>query len=168
MNPNETQLQGAASDSFSMDGTFSDPDGDAVTLTASIGTITDNGDGTWSWSGSAAASQLVYVTADDGDQKDQAVFKLKDQSAARRDRRQRGGERGSHDCRPRHCDGSGGYPRTQAWSYAPVSGVDPGATCSFASFSSLDTTVTCTDDGIYTITSTVSDGSTCWSSRTAR
>jgi hypothetical protein len=51
-----------------------------------------------------------------------------------------------------------GDPLTQAWTYAPVSGVDAGATCSFASPGSLDTTITCTDDGIYKITLTVSDG----------
>jgi hypothetical protein len=31
-------------------GTFSDPGGDSVTLSASVGDIVDNGDGTWSWS----------------------------------------------------------------------------------------------------------------------
>ena len=51
-----------------------------------------------------------------------------------------------------------GDPLTTAWSYAPGAGVDPGAVCTFASPSALDTTVTCTDDGTYTITMTADDG----------
>jgi subtilisin family serine protease len=50
-------------------GTVSDPDGDAVTISASIGTVTDNGDGTWSWSFATvdgpAQSQTVTITATD-------------------------------------------------------------------------------------------------------
>ena len=44
------------------------------------------------------------------------------------------------------------------WSYAAGAGVDAGATCSFGSATSIDTTVTCTDDGSYTLTLAVSDG----------
>jgi len=40
-------------------GTFSDSGGDAVTLSASIGAVTNNGDGTWSWS---------FVTTDGPDE----------------------------------------------------------------------------------------------------
>jgi hypothetical protein len=47
---------------------------------------------------------------------------------------------------------------TVSWSYAPFSGVDPGATCSFADPSSPATTITCTDDGVYTATLTANDG----------
>ncbi|MBI2087967.1 MAG: cadherin-like domain-containing protein [Deltaproteobacteria bacterium] len=50
-------------------GTYSDPDGDAVTLSASAGTVVSNGDGTWSWSNPAPdgpASYNVTITADDG------------------------------------------------------------------------------------------------------
>jgi len=50
-------------------GTVSDPDGDAITLTASIGDVTDNGDETWSWSylttDGPADSQTVTITATD-------------------------------------------------------------------------------------------------------
>ena len=158
INSNDTLLQGAASDTFSMDGTYSDPDGDAVTLSASIGTITDNADGTWSWSGSAAASQLVYVTVDDGDQKDQAVFKLKINQPPVVTVDNAAGNEGAAIAVHGTATDPEGDPLTQAWSYAPVSGVDAGATCSFANLSLLDTTVTCTDDGIYKITLTVSDG----------
>lgn len=66
------------------DGTFSHPDGDAMTLSASIGTVTDLGGGNWHWvldtSSPALPDQTmyVYVTATDtSGRKDQAVFRLK-------------------------------------------------------------------------------------------
>lgn len=53
-------------------GTFSDPDGNAVALSASSGTVTKSGasTGTWSWAASAAdegtaANQTITITADD-------------------------------------------------------------------------------------------------------
>lgn len=50
-------------------GAVSDPDGDAVTLTASAGTVVNNGDGTWSWSNAAPDGPDAYsvtIDADDG------------------------------------------------------------------------------------------------------
>ena len=51
-------------------GTASDPDGDALTLSASFGSIIDHNDGTWSWSytpeDGPADSQIVMINADDG------------------------------------------------------------------------------------------------------
>jgi hypothetical protein len=51
-------------------GTVGDPDGDAVTLSASVGTVTNVGNGTWSWSfptsDGPAESQTVTIDADDG------------------------------------------------------------------------------------------------------
>jgi hypothetical protein len=47
---------------------------------------------------------------------------------------------------------------TTAWTYSPLSGVDAGATCSFADATAVDTTITCTDDGVYTATLTGDDG----------
>ena len=54
-------------------GTFSDPDGNSVTLTASSGSLLKSGtsSGTWSWSAApadegASANQTVTITADDG------------------------------------------------------------------------------------------------------
>jgi FtsP/CotA-like multicopper oxidase with cupredoxin domain len=158
INSNETELSGAASDTLTMHGTYSDPDGDPVTLSASIGAIVDDGGGAWTWTGSAAASQLVYVTADDGDQKDQIAFQLKINQPPVVTVANASGNEGS--AIPVHGTAVDpeGDPLTHSWSYAPVSGVDAGATCSFASPGSLDTTVTCTDDGNYKITLTVSDG----------
>jgi FtsP/CotA-like multicopper oxidase with cupredoxin domain len=62
-------------------GTYVDPDGDAVTLTASLGTVADNADGTWTWTHDTTdgpdESQFVYVTATDGSGlSSQAVFRL--------------------------------------------------------------------------------------------
>jgi len=51
-------------------GTVGDPDGDALTLTVSAGSVVNNGDGTWSWSYPAndgpADDQTITVTVDDG------------------------------------------------------------------------------------------------------
>ena len=52
----------------SVTGTFSDPDGDAVALTASVGEVADNGDGSWVWRHAASGpvrGQAVYITARD-------------------------------------------------------------------------------------------------------
>ena len=50
-------------------GDFADAEGQPVTLTASIGTVMDNGDGTWSWSWDTSDgpddSQVVTITATD-------------------------------------------------------------------------------------------------------
>ncbi len=69
-------------DAATMSGTSHDPDGDAVTYSASVGTVTDGGGGNWTWNYTTtdgpANNQLVYVTATDaGGRKDQALFALK-------------------------------------------------------------------------------------------
>jgi hypothetical protein len=51
-----------------------------------------------------------------------------------------------------------GDPLTTSWTVTPGAGVDPGATCTIAAPASLSTTVSCTDDGSYTLTLTASDG----------
>ena len=51
-------------------GAVSDVDGDIVTLSASVGSVSKNGDGSWSWSfdttDGPGDSQLVTISADDG------------------------------------------------------------------------------------------------------
>ena len=47
---------------------------------------------------------------------------------------------------------------TTAWTVVPASGVDAGATCAFGAAAAVSTTVTCTDDGTYTLTLTADDG----------
>ena len=51
-----------------------------------------------------------------------------------------------------------GDPMATSLSMAPFSGTDAGATCVIADPTALNTTVTCTDDGIYTLTLTANDG----------
>lgn len=51
-----------------------------------------------------------------------------------------------------------GDPLTNTWTVAPVSGVDAGAACSFSDATSLSSTVTCTDDGVWELTLTTDDG----------
>lgn len=46
---------------------------------------------------------------------------------------------------------------TTTWSYTPGSGVDPGASCSFADANAAITSISCTDDGSYTVKLTASD-----------
>jgi hypothetical protein len=57
-------------------GTYGDVDGDAVTLTGSVGTVTKNADGTWDWSFDSSdgpdESQTVTITASDGTAGDEA------------------------------------------------------------------------------------------------
>jgi PKD domain len=67
-NPAVTVTEGTAQANT---GTYSDPDGDTVTLTASTGSISKTGgsSGTWAWSLAATdeeSMQTVTVTADDG------------------------------------------------------------------------------------------------------
>ncbi|SCG39991.1 PKD domain-containing protein [Micromonospora coxensis] len=45
-----------------------------------------------------------------------------------------------------------------AWGYRPVSGVDPGASCSFGDGAAATTTVSCTDDGVWEVTIHANDG----------
>ncbi|HVD09451.1 MAG TPA: Ig-like domain-containing protein [Gaiellaceae bacterium] len=57
-------------------GTYGDVDGDTVTLSASVGTVTKNGDGTWDWSFDTSDgpedSQTVTISASDGTAGDEA------------------------------------------------------------------------------------------------
>lgn len=65
-----------------MDGTYQDPDADAVTLAGpAVGTFTDNANGTWSWSFPTTdgpdESQFLYATATDANLlKNQVAFAL--------------------------------------------------------------------------------------------
>ncbi|MGB3439818.1 MAG: PKD domain-containing protein [Actinophytocola sp.] len=52
----------------------------------------------------------------------------------------------------------GGSGVTHTWTVAPASGVDQGASCVFADAGALATTLTCTDDGTFTLTLTADDG----------
>jgi hypothetical protein len=67
INADGTDLSGNSGDTLTMHGSYVDPDGDTpIALSASTGSITDDGDGKhWTWTGSASTSTLVYVTATD-------------------------------------------------------------------------------------------------------
>lgn len=62
-------------------GTYSDPEGDPVTLTASRGTVTDTGGGTWSWSfatndGPTQSGPVTITATDDKDESGSVTFDL--------------------------------------------------------------------------------------------
>lgn len=66
VNADGTDLSGNSGDTLTMHGTYMDPDGGTPGLSASIGSVSDDGDGKhWTWTGSATASTLVYITATD-------------------------------------------------------------------------------------------------------
>jgi len=55
-------------------------------------------------------------------------------------------------------DPDAGGPPTSEWTFAAGAGVDAGASCAFGDASEPATTVTCSDDGTYTLTLTADDG----------
>ncbi len=60
-------------------GTWSDPESGAVTLSASLGTVTKNLDGTWSWTHTpsvALLNQVVTISANDGTNVSNVTFSL--------------------------------------------------------------------------------------------
>jgi hypothetical protein len=72
----------AAGGTATRKGTFSHPDGDAVTLSESLGKVTDTGGGTWAWeldsTGLPDQTTYVYITATDASgRQDQTVFRLR-------------------------------------------------------------------------------------------
>ncbi len=67
---NRSQVAVASGNTAQNSGTASDVGLDAITLTASLGEVTDHGDGTWSWSLAnvqPADGQTVVITATDSD-----------------------------------------------------------------------------------------------------
>jgi FtsP/CotA-like multicopper oxidase with cupredoxin domain len=81
VNANGTLVEVNEGQTATLTGKQFDPDGDAITLSASIGSVIDTGGGTWSWSyvtTDGPDSRIVYITATDaGGHKDQALFELK-------------------------------------------------------------------------------------------
>jgi FtsP/CotA-like multicopper oxidase with cupredoxin domain len=162
VNFGEQYQEANAGDMLSVSGTIVDTDGDAVTLSSSLGTVTDNGGGTWTWdytTTGAEGTQFVYITATDANGlKDQALFHLAVNGPPTVTVDDAAGAEGA--AVPIH--GSvvdpDGDPVTHTWAVTANAGVDPGATCVIADPNALDTTVTCTDDGVFTLTLTASDG----------
>jgi hypothetical protein len=82
VNVNGTSVTVDQGQTATIKGTYDDRDGDPVTLTSSVGTVTDNGGGgNWTWTYKAGAedtSKMVYVTATDSQGlKGQVPFQLK-------------------------------------------------------------------------------------------
>jgi FtsP/CotA-like multicopper oxidase with cupredoxin domain len=76
----EALVEGNGGDTLTVHGTYKDPDGDTpIALSASVGTITDDGDGIhWTWTHTGATSGLVYVKATDPEGlSDQVAIALK-------------------------------------------------------------------------------------------
>ena len=66
---NNAQVTGTVLTTMTNTGTWRDPEGAEVTLTASIGTVTKNANGTWNWAHTSAtgvSNQTVVITASDG------------------------------------------------------------------------------------------------------
>jgi len=86
VNVDNSQLEVKEGKTATVTGTYKDPDGDPVTLSSSVGSVTDTGGGTYSWSFATGTSdtQIVYVTATDSNGlKGQIPFYLKiDKSGA--------------------------------------------------------------------------------------
>jgi len=60
-------------------GTWSDPEGNPVTLSASLGTVTKNADGTWAWSfvpSQVYTNQTITITGNDGNSTSQVTFTI--------------------------------------------------------------------------------------------
>ena len=55
-------------------------------------------------------------------------------------------------------DPDAGDTLATTWSATPGAGTDPGASCTFGNANALSTTVTCNDDGSFTLTLSVNDG----------
>jgi len=82
VNSNTTSVEVNEGQTATVHGTYHDPDGDAVTLSASLGTVTDNGGGSFTWHHATTdgpdESGFVYVTAtDSGGHASQVAFGLK-------------------------------------------------------------------------------------------
>jgi len=55
-------------------------------------------------------------------------------------------------------EGPEGARLTTRWSYTPAEGTDQGAKCTFVDPREISTSVSCTDDGVYTLTLSATDG----------
>jgi FtsP/CotA-like multicopper oxidase with cupredoxin domain len=80
VNVEGAQVEVSQGQTATVHGTYSDRDSDPVTLSASVGTVTDTGSGeyTWTYPTGGDSSRIVYITAtDSGGRKGQIPFQLK-------------------------------------------------------------------------------------------
>ena len=152
-------------DIATMTGTLGDIDGDDVELTASTGTVTDNGDGTWDWTyttdNSPGQGGFVYITATDSEgNKDQALFDLlvinaPPDLAPIADKAS--DEGGVVNVSATFTDADAGDTHTGTIDWGDGTGPQP-ATIVEGSPGSLSGSHTYGDDGTFTATATVTDG----------
>jgi FtsP/CotA-like multicopper oxidase with cupredoxin domain len=79
VNVDQPQVSVTQGSEAQVTGTYHDRDGDPVSLTASVGTVTDNGNGTWTWKYPTGTddSREVFITGTDaGGRNSQTVFQL--------------------------------------------------------------------------------------------
>ena len=80
-----TTVNSTAGTAAANNGTWSDPDGDLVTMSSSLGTVTKNISGTWTWAYTPVIGDdgtTVTITASDGDLDTVVTFTLNVQNAA--------------------------------------------------------------------------------------
>lgn len=80
VNSDDGVVEVAQGATATMHGTYNGLDGGAVTLTASVGSVSDDGGGKWTWTYPTGSgdSRIVYITATNAEgDKDQAAFQLK-------------------------------------------------------------------------------------------
>lgn len=150
-----------------MHGTYSDidiPDGDSVNLSASKGSLTDNGDGTWDWEyttdNSPGQAGFVYITAEDAaGKKDQVAFELLVNNAAPvlgEIADEDSDEAESVNVTATFTDADAGDLHTATIDWGD--GAGPQAVTVDDTLGTLSGSHTYGDDGIFTATATVSDG----------
>ena len=142
-------------------GTFSDPNGDPVSLTASVASVVDAGGGTWSWSFATTDgpidSQTVTITAtDDTDLSSQVSFELIVNNVA--PDVDAGPDASIDEGDTFAASGSFSDPGSDSWNatvdYGVSTGVQPIALAPDKSFSLSHAYG---DDGVYIVTVTVTD-----------
>jgi len=162
VNPADTYVDAHAGDTIHVHGTFVDNDGDAVTLASSVGGTFTTSSGSWTLdytTTGAEATELVYITATDAHgHKDQALFQLSVQAPPVVTVSNASGNEGASIAIHGTAVDPNGDPVTQMWTVTAGAGTDPGASCVVANPTALDTTVTCNDDGTFTLTLTATDG----------
>ena len=111
--------------------------------------------GTHTYSGGASHTIKVTVTDDDGGAGSASVTVTSNQPPVVTVPATASGNEGAAIALAGAVTDDG--PDTLAWTFTAGVGVDPGATCTFASPAAASTTVKCTDDGTYTVTLTADD-----------
>jgi FtsP/CotA-like multicopper oxidase with cupredoxin domain len=119
-----------------------------------------SGEFEWTYQPHGGEHQLVYLTITDaqGNTDQAAVQLIVNAPPAVTIRPASGNEGTAIPLNATVVDPEGSPVGNFHWTVAPSAGVDSGAACTIADPSSLNTSVTCNDDGLYALTLTASDG----------